>query len=324
MSQKKLPRIIVLDGATMNPGDLSWGPLQQLGDVDIHERTPPKFVRRRADGAEILLVNKVVLNESLIRDLKGVHLIVVTATGYDTIDIEAARQRGILVCNATGYSTSSVAQHVFALLLEISNRVSLHDRSVKERDWARQTDFSYTSVPVFELAGKTLGIYGLGRIGQRVARIAQAFGMQVIATHKHPERDAMPGVRFVSILELFSESDIVSLHAPLSSENEGMVNRELLARMPTRAVLINTGRGGLIHEEDLYEFLQQKRIAAAALDVLREEPPRLDHPLYALENCWITPHMAWASQEARQRLMDITVENVKAYLQGRPVNVVNP
>lgn len=322
MSTKR-PKIVVLDGYTLNPGDLSWTNLQALGETVIHEYTPPEKIVEHCQGAQIVLSNKAIINGKAMAQLPDLQCICLMATGYNNIDTEAARRHRIAVCNAVGYGTTSVAQHVFALILELTNKIALHNQSVQEKQWTHCRDFSYHLQPIAELAGKTMGIYGLGQIGNKVADIALAFEMRVLATHKHPERDQRPGVAFVTIEELFAKSDFISLHAPLSDDNAGIVNEQLLSRMKSTAYLINTGRGGLINEADLKAALTKGTIAGAGLDVLSVEPPPADHILYGLENCLITPHQAWASQEARGRLMDIVVENVKAFLRGAAKNVVN-
>ncbi|HKK75645.1 MAG TPA: D-2-hydroxyacid dehydrogenase [Saprospiraceae bacterium] len=315
--------IVYPDAHTLNPGDLDWMPLQKLGHLQAYEHTPADQVVERLKEADIVLVNKVKINAEILDQLPRLRCICVTATGYNNVDTEAARERDIPVCNAVGYSTPAVAQHVFALLLEMTNRVGAHARSVRAGDWSGQPHFAYWLETLDELYGKTMGIYGFGRIGQAVAKIAMAFGMQVRATHKHPIRDAMEGVHFVPLEQLFRESDVISLNAPLTEDNFEIVNAELLGQMQATAYLINTGRGGLINETDLHAALSAKRLKGAALDVLQNEPPREGHPLLALDNCWITPHQAWASYAARQRLLDIVVENVKAFLDGQPTNVVN-
>lgn len=319
---KKRPEIVVTDGFTLNPGDLSWRKLQSLGRVQVYDHTPTGEMAVRAAFATILIVNKAPVDAGLLAQLPLLECICVSATGYNNVDVAAAKARGIPVCNAVGYGTDSVAQHVFALMLEWRNRINLYHQSVQTGDWTRSRDFCYYLHSFRELAGQTMGIYGFGRIGQKVAVIAQAFGMNVLACHKHPERDALPGVQFVDLDTLFAQSDVISLHAPLTPENEGIVNERLLRRMNPEALLINTGRGGLINESDLREALLQKSIGGAALDVLSKEPPPENHPLFGLENCLITPHIAWASREARERLMEITVENVRAFLAGTPQNVV--
>ncbi|MCB0585233.1 MAG: D-2-hydroxyacid dehydrogenase [Phaeodactylibacter sp.] len=317
------PKIVVLDGHTLNPGDLSWNKLRAMGQVSIFEHSTPEEIPERAAQAEIILVNKAVIDEGQLGRLPLLKCICVTASGYNNINVEQARKRQIHVCNAVGYGTDSVAQHVFALLLELTNQVQAHHNSVQAGHWGRSRDFCYTLGSIPELSGKVMGIYGFGRIGQRVAAIAQAFGMEVIATHKHPERDAQPGVAFASLETLFEKSDVLSLHAPLTKENAGIVNAGLLNRMKPAAYLINTGRGALIDEAALKVALQNGQLAGAALDVLSKEPPRNGNLLLDAPNCLITPHMAWATQEARQRLLDMTVENVKAFLRGEPINSVD-
>lgn len=316
-------KIIVLDGHTLNPGDLNWDALRQFGDLEVYDRTSADQTFERTKDADIILVNKHKVDAELIDQLTSLKLICVTATGYNNVDTEYARSKNIPVCNVKGYSTSAVAQHVFSLIFNFQNRVQEYNESVQKGDWAASEDFSYTLSPIRELERKTLGIYGFGRIGQRVAELAQAFNMNVIATHKHPLRDRRPGVQFVHLEELFETSDYISLHAPLTTDNVGIVNESLLKLMKPTAYLINTGRGPLINEIDLREVLEEGKIGGAALDVLSKEPPAKDHPLIGLKNCIITPHVAWASVEARQRLMNGTVENVKAFLNGNPRNVVN-
>ncbi len=320
---KSKPKIIVLDGYTLNPGDLSWEPLRTIGDVQVFDYTPPEVVSSRSADADILVVNKVRLGSEVLLALPRLRCVAVTATGYNNVDIAAARTQGIVVCNARAYSTEAVVQHVFALLLELTNAVGAHNHSVQTGHWSAQPHFAYTLQPIHELYGKVMGIYGFGNIGQRVGEVARAFGMEVLAVHKHPERDARPWVRFVSLEELFVRSDVVSLHAPLSTANEGIVNAHLLRLMKPEAMLINTGRGGLINEKDLRHALEAGWLAGAALDVLTAEPPPPDHPLLEAPRCLITPHIAWASVQARRRLMDITVQNVTAFLNGAPQNVVS-
>lgn len=315
-SSKTRHNIVVLDGYTLNPGDLSWCKLQSLGQVKIYEHSREEEVVSRAKQATIILVNKVVISENILAQLPHLQCIIVTATGINNIDLMASKERNIPVLNASGYGTDSVAQHVFAMLLALTNQVYQHHQSVSDQRWAQNRDFSYWLLSVPELSGLTMGIYGLGKIGQRVADIALAFGMSVLATHKHPERDARAGVSFVDLETLFMQSDVVSLHAPLSKHNDQIVNQSLLARMKSSAILINTGRGGLINEKDLFQTLKEKKIMGAALDVLSVEPPPADHPLIGLENCLVTPHMAWASLAARQRLMDITIENIVSFIKN--------
>jgi glycerate dehydrogenase len=316
-------KIIVLDGNTLNPGDLDWQIIKKFGDTIIYDRTEPEQTVERAVDADILLVNKHQITEAILRQLPNLKCICVTATGFNNVDIEFAKTKNIPVCNVFGYSTASVAQHVFALILNFLNRPQDHNLSIQNGQWQKAKDFSFHLSPIHELARKTLGIYGFGRIGQKVAEIAQAFEMKVIVTHKHPVKDRQAGIQFVHIEELFEESDFISLHAPLTLDNVGIVNKKLLNIMKPAAYIINTARGSLINELDLREALENKKIAGAGLDVLSKEPPSSDHPLLGLENCIITPHMAWASIESRKRLMASTAENIKAFLDGHPRNVVN-
>ncbi len=313
------PLIVVLDGYTLNPGDLQWDALEALGEVRRYDFTADRDVVARSAAADILIVNKTAVNAELMAQLPKLRCISVTATGYNNIDTAAARLRGITVCNVSGYSSEAVAQHVFAMILALTNRVYEHNSSVQQGDWSRCRDFSYTLSPIRELAGKTLGIYGYGRIGRAVARIGAAFGMMIIATNRSPITE---DIEQVSLSELFSRSDFLSLHAPLTPENQGIVSWSFLRQMKSGAVLINTSRGGLINEQDLQRALHAGRPAAAALDVLSQEPPPDNHPLAGMHNCLITPHNAWASVEARRRLMEGTVENVRAFLAGAPRNVV--
>ncbi|MCB9325985.1 MAG: D-2-hydroxyacid dehydrogenase [Lewinellaceae bacterium] len=315
--------IVILDGYTLNPGDLNWGDFDALGAITIYDRTPEDQVLERAKEAEILIVNKVMITVGMLEQLPQLKCICVTATGYNNIDIDATRQKNIPVCNVKGYSSESVAQHVFAMMLDFTNQVAAHHQSVNNGGWSRCPDFSYTLNPVSELSGKTMGIYGFGRIGQAVAKIALAFGMKVIAKHKHPERDKMQGVTFVDTENLFRESDFLSLHAPLTEENAGLIRKTTLQLMKPSAILINTARGGFVVENDLKEALKNGTIAGAALDVLSTEPPAGNHILIGVKNCLLTPHLAWASREARQRLMAETVHNVESFLKGEFSNVVN-
>ncbi|MGX5819422.1 D-2-hydroxyacid dehydrogenase [Chitinophaga lutea] len=315
-------KIIVLDGYALNPGDLSWEALKALGTVTVYDRTPPDLVQERAVGAQILLTNKSVISGDAIRHLPDLRYIGVMATGYNVVDISAAGEKSIVVSNVPAYSSASVAQLTFALILELAQAVGAHANDVRNGGWPASKDFSYWVQPLHELSGKTLGIIGLGQIGQAVARIALAFGMRVIASHKHPERDKMEGVQFTDQATCFREADIVSLHCPLNDDNREFVNAALLATMKSTAWLINTSRGPLIREVDLAAALNDGRIGGAGLDVLSAEPPAADNPLLSARNCIITPHIAWASVEARSRLMDGVVANVKAFQEGRPRNVV--
>ena len=315
--------IVVLDGYTLNPGDLDWSPLANYGTFAVYDHSTPQEMAERAEQANIILVNKAKVDEALLNKLPSLACICVTATGYNNVDINAARKRQIPVCNVVGYGSNSVAQHVFAFILAFTNHLYEHSQSVKAGQWSQSRDFSYTLHPILGLNGRTLGIYGFGKIGQQVFEIGKAFGMNVIATHKHPERDAKPGISFVDLPTLFASSDFITLHAPLTSQNQEIVNLALLKQMKSTAYLINTGRGGLINEQDLKIALESNFLAGAGLDVLSQEPPPSDHPLYGLDQCLITPHQAWASRSARQTLLEESIQNVEFFLNGNPRNVVN-
>jgi glycerate dehydrogenase len=315
-------KIVVLDGFAMNPGDLTWKNLEQLGETKIYERSSQKETEERIAEADMVLTNKAVLNKELIDSAPKLKYIGVMATGYNIFDLAAAHPRNIVVTNVPSYSTVSVAQLTFGLILELANHTALYAESVRNGDWIKSKDFSYHLKPIMELQDKTLGIIGFGQIGKAVANIAIAFGMKVIASHKHPERDQMEGVSFVDEKTCFREADIISLHCPLNEKNIQFVNKELLRIMKRSAFLINTSRGGLINETDLAEALNKGIIAGAALDVLSTEPPSADNPLLHAKNCLITPHVAWATFEARSRLMNVVVNNIKAFLEGKAENVV--
>jgi len=316
-------KIVVLDGHTANPGDLSWEPLLALGDCVIHERTPPGLAMDRARGAAALLTNKVALDAAMIGALPKLRYVGVLATGYNVVDTAAARARGIPVCNVPEYSTASVAQAALALLLELTNGVGEHARSVRAGDWTRAEDFCYWRRPLVELRGLTLGIIGYGRIGRAFAGVALALGMKVIVCRRQPAARVDGGARLVDLDTLVRESDVVSLHCPLTEENRGFVNAAFLARLKPSAYLINTARGGLVNERDLAEALNAGRLAGAGLDVLGAEPPPADHPLLRARNCVVTPHQAWATRAARERLIQQAADNLRAFLDGRPINVVN-
>lgn len=316
------PRIVVLDGYTLNPGDLTWRDLEALGPCAIYDRTPPEVVLDRAQGADVLLTNKTILSGTIIHALPNLRYIGVLATGFNVVDLEAARQRGIPVTNAPGYSTPSVAQMTFALLLELTHRVGAHAQGVREGRWCRSPDFSYWEHPLVELHGLTLGIVGYGRIGRAVAEVGRAFGMRILV-HPGPRTPLHAGVTFVPLDTVFREADVLTLHCPLTPETTGMVNASRLNLMKPSAFLINTGRGPLVVESDLAAALNAGRLAGAGLDVLSQEPPPPDHPLLRARNCVITPHQAWATHAARQRLMKIVVENLRSFLDGAPMNVVN-
>ncbi|MGV3559926.1 D-2-hydroxyacid dehydrogenase [Larkinella arboricola] len=315
--------LVFADAYTLNPGDLDWTPLTSLGSVTLHDRTAPDQLIERLKDADMVLVNKVKMNRQTLELLPNLRYIGVTATGYDIIDWKAARQLGIVVTNVKGYSTESVAQLTFALLLELTHRAGLHADSVRAGDWARNPDFCYWKSPLVELAGKTLGLVGFGDIGKRVADIGRAFGMNILVNRRHTDEQPPEGIRYVDQATLFAESDVVSLHCPATDENRGFVNTSLLRQMKPTAFLLNTSRGVLINEADLAEALNNGQLAGAGLDVLGTEPPAADNPLFSARNCLITPHLAWASLEARQRLLYEIVENIRAFFSGQPRNVVN-
>ena len=315
-------KIVVLDGYALNPGDLSWEGLSNLGDCQIYDRSKPSEVMERIGKADAIITNKVVIDQRLIDRLPELKYIGVTATGYNVVDVQAASSRNVVVTNIPAYSTDSVAQLVFSHILNVTNRVDLHSQSVKAGDWAANPDFAYWKTPQVELSRKTLGIVGFGRIGQKVAEIAKAFGMKVIFQNRSVKTDFPDGMVQKSLAEVFAGSDFISLNCPLTAENTAFVNRDLIRTMKPTAVLINTGRGPLINEADLAEALNSGQIAAACLDVLSAEPPKPENPLLSARNCYISPHIAWATFEARQRLMNITVSNLKNFLSGKPVNVV--
>lgn len=316
--------IVVLDGYVANPSDLSWDGLKELGDLTVYERTSPDEVLERAQGAQVITTNKVLITAELMDQLPELQYIGVLATGYNVVDIPAARKRGIVVTNIPAYSTMSVAQLVMAHLLNITNQVALHSQAVTEGKWQTCMDFSFTLTPQIELDGKIFGIVGLGNTGTAAARIAQSFGMRVLAySSKSAATLAALGIdKADSYEQLFRESDVLSLHCPLTEETHHLVNAERLSWMKPTSILINTGRGPLIDENSLADALNQGRIMGAGVDVLQEEPPRKGSPLIGARNCFITPHIAWATQAARSRLIKIAVANVKAFIEGKPQNVV--
>ena len=311
-------KIVVLDGAGLYPGDLSWAGLEALGDVTVYDHTAPEDTQARMSGADIVLTNKTLLTAALMDACPTLRYIGVLATGYNVVELQAAAERSIPVTNVPAYGTQAVAQHVFALLLEICNRTGHHDAAVREGRWVSSKNFCFWDFPLMELEGKTMGIIGLGKIGRATADIARAFGMRVIAASGHAKDDFV-----VPMARLLRESDVISLHCPLTAENAGFINVQTIGQMKDGAILINTARGGLIDEMALRDALLSGKVAAAGLDVLSSEPPRADNPLIGLDNCVITPHIAWASREARARLMAIAVDNVAAFLRGERQNVVS-
>lgn len=317
-------RIAVLDGYTLNPDDNPWDDVAALGDLTVYDRTPSDQIVERAKDADIVLTNKTPLSAQTMEELPNLKFIGVLATGYNVVDVVAARARGIPVSNVPVYGTDAVAQFVFALVLELCHHVAEHNASVQAGEWSKSADFCYWKTPLLELAGKRMGLVGFGRIGRRVGELAHAFGMEVLAHDVQPG-DAPEYAPFSwrGIDELFAEADIVSLHCPQTDENTGFVNAALLGRMQSHAFFINTARGGLVNEADLAEALNKGVLAGAAVDVVSSEPIAPDNPLLGARNILITPHIAWATLAARQRLMKTTAENVAAFLRGTPINVVN-
>jgi len=313
--------IVFLDSHTLNPGDLDWATLEALGSVTRYDRTAPEQVVERLAGADVALVNKVKMNRQTLMQLPALRYIGVTATGYDIIDTTASREQNIVVTNVKGYSTPSVVQVTFALLLELTHHVGRHDQSVHAGEWVASMDFCYWKSPLIELAGKTLGLVGYGDIGRQVAAVGRAFGMTVLVNRRSTD-EPEPGIRYVTRKTLFAESDVVSLHCPATPETIGFVNAELLDTMKPTAFLLNTSRGSLLDEQAVANALNAGTIAGAGLDVLATEPPRADNPLLTAKNCLITPHIAWASYEARQRLLYEVVENIRAFNAGEERNRV--
>ena len=316
-------RIVVLDGYTLNPGDLSWDGLHALGPCTIYDRTPPDHVVARAGDAEIVLTNKTELAGGIIEQLPRLRYVGVLATGYNVVDVAATRRRGIPVTNVPTYGTRSVAQMAIAHVLNLAVRVGDHARSVAEGGWSRNPDFCYWNAPLMELAGLTMGVIGLGQIGRTTSDLAAALGMKVLGYDPQPQVPLPETVELVDLDRLFSTSDVVSLHCPLTPQTHHMVNARRLSQMKPAALLINTSRGPLVDEAALAEALDAGRIAGAGLDVLSTEPPSPDNPLLRAKNCYVTPHIAWATKAARQRLLDVAVDNVRAFLEGAPRNVVN-
>lgn len=317
-------KIVILDARALNPGDLSYDVINQFGTVDLYQHTDNEAdTVRRIGDAEIVLTNKVPINERILAACPNIRLICVQATGYNIVDCEAAAKRKIPVCNVPSYGTAAVAQFTFALMLEICHRIGHHDQAVHDGKWCRCTNFCFWDTPQMELGGKTLGIVGFGRIGQAVAKIGQAFGMQILAYSRTIKPELTHLAEFVDMDTLLAHSDFVSLHCPLFANNTHMINRDSIAKMKDGAVLINTARGGLVDEEALRDALVSGKLSAAAVDVISREPMARDNPLLTAPNCIITPHIAWAPKESRQRLLDCVVENIRCFLAGKPQNVVN-
>ncbi|MCC5878062.1 MAG: D-2-hydroxyacid dehydrogenase [Candidatus Sumerlaeia bacterium] len=318
-----MPRIVILDGYTMNPGDNPWDPLEALGDLVVHDITHRDQIIERARDADIVLTNKIVMDREILAALPNLKFISILATGFNVVDIQAAREQNIPVSNVPEYSTRSVAQYTLAMILEFCHRIQRHSDAVMEGRWVRSEQFSFWDSPLVELAGKTLGIVGFGRIGQATGRLGHAFGMNILANSRSQSQKTDFPFLWAGLEEIFEQSDFVSLHCPLTDENAGMVNTKLLHRMKPSAHLVNTARGALINEQHLADALHQGRIAGAALDVITKEPMAPDSPLLGVPNLIVTPHIAWATLAARQNLMKATAENIRAFLSGNPINAVN-
>lgn len=316
--------IVILESNAVNPGDLSWDPIRQFGSVTVYDRTAPEDAAARIGDAQVVLINKTPITASVLDACPNLRLICVEATGYNVVDCATAKQRGVVVCNVPSYGTNAVAQFTFSLLLEICNQVGHHNDSVHNGDWCQSPDFCYWLTPQMELAGKTMGIIGFGRIGRAVGKIAKAFDMRVLAYNRSRCAEGEALAEYVDLDTLLTSADVVSLHCPMTAETEGMINTTTIGKMKTGAILLNTARGGLVNEKDLAEALHTGKLRAAAADVVSAEPIHGDNPLLQAPNCILTPHMAWAPIEARQRIIETTVENIRAYLDGSPVNVVNP
>jgi len=316
-------KIVILDAKGMNPGDLSWERINALGEVNIHDTTPYEEIVDKTKGFEIAIINKCRFDENILSQLPDLKYVCVSATGYDNVDVEFAKSKGVLVSNVQGYSTMSVVQHVFSLIFALTNKTEYYKEEVMKGRWTKNDFFTFWDFPIIGLEGKTLGLYGFGKIASKVAEIANAFGMNVIANRKHPEKGYPYYVNHVELEDLLSKSDILSLHAPLTKENEYLINSDSLKLMKSTAILINTARGLMINEDDLSEALNKGWIKAAGVDVLSAEPPNKDNPLLESKNCMITPHHAWASVQARRVLLNGVIENIISYFDSRPQNIVN-
>lgn len=317
-------KIVVLDGYTLNPGDLSWDSVKQWGEVEIYDRTPEGQIIERIQDADAVLTNKGVLDRKVLAACKNLKFIGTLATGYNNIDVQAAKEMGIVVSNVPAYGTNAVAQFTFALLLEICNQVALHNQSVKEGEWTNNIDWCYWKTPLMELTGKTMGIIGFGRIGQKVAQIATAFDMKVLAydEYQNPSLET-EDIRYASLDTLLQQSDIITLHCPLFESNVGMINKEAIQKMKDGVILLNAARGPLVNEADLSEALESGKVYFAGLDVVSTEQIQMDNPLMKAKHSFITPHIAWAPAETRARMMEIVSKNLQGFMEGKPVNVVN-
>jgi len=317
-------KLVVLDGYTLNPGDLNWEGIKKFGNLEVHDRTPESLIVERCQGAEIIFTNKTPLRESVLALLPDLKYIGVLATGYNVVDVDYAKTRGIVVANVPGYGTASVVQMTFALLLELCQHVQSHSDSVRQGDWAASPDFCYWNFPLIELEGKTIGIIGFGRIGQKVADIATAFGMNILGFSKtRSDQSHRKNFKWAELNQLLEESDVVSVHCPLFPETQGIINKNTLKLMKRSAFFLNTSRGPLMVDQDLADALNEGIIAGAGIDVLSVEPPSADNPLFTAKNCLITPHIAWATKEARSRLMGIAENNLSSFLNQKPVNIIN-
>lgn len=316
-------KIVILDAYAANPGDLSWDEFAALGDLTVYDRTAQEDAAARIGDAEVVFINKVRLTDEIFAACPNLKLVSILATGYNIVDLAAAKRRGITVCNVPGYSTRAVVQMTFALLLEICQQVGLHSGAVHTGRWQTCPDFCFWDRPLIELDGKTMGIVGYGAIGSAVGTVAQALGMKLLVTARH-EKPVPEGARFVSLPELLAQSDVVSLHCPQTAENARMIDADALAQMKDGAILLNTARGGLLDEQAVADALRSGKLLAAGMDVVSAEPIRADNPLLTAPNCFLTPHIAWAPLETRRRLQAISAENLRAFLAGKPQNVVNP
>lgn len=316
-------KIVNLDAYTTNPGDLSWDNFKKYGDITIYERTNPEQIIDRAKDADVLFINKCVITKEIIDQLPNLKYVGLQSTGYNVIDADYAKQKGIVISNIPEYSTTAVAQLVFALILQITNKVTLHSDAVQNGEWCKCPDFCFWKAPLSELDGKIIGIIGFGSIGQRVYKIAKAFGMKIIVYTPHPKHNEFSDIEFTDFHTLCKNADIITCHCPLTPKTENLINKEAIELMKRNVIIINTSRGPVVNDKDLAEALNSERIQGAGLDVLRVEPPTIDNPLINAKNCYITPHIAWAALETRERLLGILEDNLSAFINGKPQNVIN-
>lgn len=317
-------KIVVLDGYTLNPGDLTWERLEKLGEVKVYDRTPTDKILERIGDAEAIFTNKTPITKETLDKAPNIKWIGVLATGYNVVDVNAAKEKGVLVTNIPTYGTTAVGQMAFALLLEVCHHVWAHSEAVRKGDWTNNADWCFWNYPLIELAGKTIGVIGYGRIGQTTGKIAQAFGMKVLAFDEYQNKDLeSETMKYVSLDELLANSDVISLHCPLFPSTEGIINKNTIAKMKDGVIILNNSRGPLVVEQDLADALNSGKVYAAGLDVVSTEPIKMDNPLVTAKNCIITPHISWAPKESRERLMNIAVENLEEFIKGTPINVVN-